>query len=962
MKNIIRITAVFFVIILTIGCVTHKKKGEEKTSWLGKKYHKMTSHYNYWFNANELITTTTAKLNAQHKDNYNQLLDLYPYVAEDPQSSKGDLDNVIKKASTAISLHRVSEWSDDCYMLIGQAQYLKKDFETAEATFLYIKDEHDPKKITKKAKVKKSKKKKDSKKKSSKKKKKKKPSKKKSKSKSKKSSKDKKSDKKEEKATPTKEEAKKEDIPKPDELPKPSGDDPYKKNIFKRGAAFPMSMIWYGRTLVEREKHEEAEYLFNELWEDPFFPNKFKDDLATAEAYNWLKQKKYAQAIEPLQKAIQLTKKKKQRARLAYILAQLYDRSGRSEEAYATYETVLKSRPTYEMEFNARIHQIENAWENGKMTGKEADRVLNKMTKDSKNEEYQDQIYFTLATIALKNNMKPEAIAYLRKSLDFNKGNISQKAESYLKLADLYFEGEDFVFAKNYYDSTLTVLPTTDSRYKKVDNYAKNLTEIAQQMVIITANDSIVNIYNMNPSDRRDFAKKLKKRQDEEDAASAALAAEKDAKKNTAVAGNTNSKSAQLAGSKSSSFYFYNEAFLKKGKKDFTRVWGERKLEDNWRRSSRRPGQDSGEEVATLVDTAQANKKGEEDLDGFFKGIPQNEAELMALNGITYEAMYKLGTLFREKLQNNRRCSGTLETMQTRYPTFDKYEKETWYYCYLAFSDLNNQSKAQEYLDKLVEKHPTSPFTRAISDPEFLKNQKDKEREVTSFYETTYASFKSGDYKSAFASCQDAPRKFGSTNPLMSKFALLSALCTGNLQGQDAYCGALSEVIGRYPESSESTRAKEIARLLGCKGFEVSDAPNKKDGGEIDDKFTVEDDKLHYFLVILDNQDGNLKIDNVKAAVSDFNGDSYKADKLRISNIFLGTDTDFPIVVIRKFDNKDAAMKYFRAVEKNKEYLGEGKKEYKKEFFAVTQENYRRILKNKTLEGYREFFSEHYMK
>jgi tetratricopeptide (TPR) repeat protein len=959
MKNIIRLTAVFFVVALTVGCVTHKKKGEEKTSWLGKKYHNMTSHYNYWFNANELITTATAKLNDQHKDNYNQLLDIYPYVAEDHQSTKGDLDNVIKKASTAISLHRVSEWTDDCYLLMGQAQYIKKDFETAEATFLYIKDEHDPKKKIKKTKVKKAKK--DTKKKSSKKKKKKKPSKKK-KSKSKKTAAEKKADK--EKAAKEKEEAKeaaakKDEKAKLDEKAKPTGEDPYKKNFFKRISAFPMSMVWYGRTLVEREKHEEAEYLFNELWEDPFFPTKLKDDLATAEAYNWLKQKKYNQAIEPLQRAIQLTKKKKQKARLAYILAQLYEKAGRSEDAYATYETVLRSRPTYEMEFNARIHQIENAWENGKMTGKEADKALNKMLKDSKNEEYQDQIYYTLATIALKNNMKPEAIVYLRKSLDTNKGNISQKAESYLKLADLYFDAEDFIFAKNYYDSTLTVLPTTDSRYKKVDNYAKNLTEIAQQLAIIMVNDSIVNIYNMNPSDRRDFAKKLKKREAEAEALAAAKQAEADTKKSSTL---NSGKSTPIAGSKSSSFYFYNDAFLKKGKKDFTKTWGDRKLEDNWRRSSRRPGQDTGEETLAVIDSAQSKNKEEGDLDAYFKGIPQNEAELMALNGISYEAMYKLGTLFREKLQNNRRCASTLETVQTRYPTFDKYEKETWYYCYLAFTDLNNQPKAQEYLNKLVNKHPTSPYTRAISDPEFLKNQKDKETEVTTFYETAYANFKKGDYKSTFEKCQEAPRKFGSTNPLMSKFALLSALCTGNLQGQDAYCTALTEVIGRYPETGESTRAKEIARLLGCKGFEVSEVPGKKEGSDIDDKFTIEDDKLHYFLVIMDNQDGNLKIDNIKSAISDYNGEFYKNDKLRISNIFLGTDTDFPIVVIRKFDNKEAAMKYFKAIEKSKDYLGEGKKEYKKEFFAVTQENYRRILKNKTLDGYRDFFLEHYMK
>ncbi len=66
--------------------------------------------------------------------------------------------------------------------------------------------------------------------------------------------------------------------------------------------------------------------------------------------------------------------------------------------------------------------------------------------------------------------------------------------------------------------------------------------------------------------------------------------------------------------------------------------------------------------------------------------------------------------------------------------------------------------------------------------------------------------------------------------------------------------------------------------------------------------------------------------------------------------------------MIRKFDNKTQAMRYFEEVRNEKDFLGEtAKKSYNKEFFAITQENYRRILKNKTLDGYREFFSENYL-
>lgn len=950
MKNSIRLTLVLAALMLAAGCVTKKKKGED-VGWFKRGYHNITSKYNYWFNADELFRLTTDNLAAQHTDNYNQLLDIYPEAAVDPQSARGDLDNVITKASKGIAMHRPSEWVDDCYTLIGQSQFLKRDYETAENTFKWIKDEYDPKK---KSKLKSSKKKK---KESVKKKKKKKSSKKKKKKKSKK--KKKKSSKKKATETPEKkaDETTASDQPPaaaPPAAPaevKPEGSNPYEKGL-QRTTAFPLAMIWYGRTLTEREKYDEAEFLFRDLWEDVWFPQDLRDELATAEAYLWIKQKKYDRAIPPLVQAIELTKRKKHRARLAYILGQLYERSGNPEKAYDALETVLNSNPVYEMEFNARLHQIQAGWTNKKINSADANHSLERMLRDDKNIEYRDQIYYVMADIALQDGLKPDAIAYLRKSLDFNQNNTVQRAESYLKLADLFFDTENFVQAKLYYDSTLTVLPATDERYKQVTSYAENLKDIARLIQTIAANDSIVRIFRMGDDERKELAQKIKKQREEEAEAAA---------KAQVVAPQPGAAKAPppIAGGRPSSFYFYNEAFLKKGKRDFTKTWGSRKLEDNWRRSNRPLAGGFGDEAAGR-DTTRRAEVSEAELKDIFATIPKSEAELTVLHLATYEAMYQLGTLFRDRLQNNKRCSGTLEEMQSRYPENDKYEKETWYYCYLAFNDLNNAPKAKYYLDKLAGKYPNSSYARALTDPNFMNATKARERELNTYYEQTYSAFQSGNYKDAFDRCVEAPQKYGSQNPLMAKFALLSALCVGNLQGNEAYCQALAEVIARYPESAESTRAKEIARLMSCKGFEVGDTKPKSETA-MDDGFTLEDDKLHYFIVALTGED--IRLDEVKVAVSDYNRENHRLEQLRISNIFLGTDTNNPLVVIRKFDNKNQAMRYYEEVKDKDDFLGESaRKKYNKEFFAITQENYRRILKNRTLDGYREFFAENYLK
>jgi len=964
MKNFSKISFGLLILLLLAACVTQKKKGQE-VSKFKKGYHNLTSHYNYWFNADELFGLTTDKLESSHKDNYNQLLDIYADAAADPASAKGDLDNVILKSSKGIALHRPSDWVDDCYTLIGQSQYLKRDFETAENTFKYIKDEFDPKKKSK-SKLKKSsagKKKilsKREKKKAAKKKKKEAEKKKKEKAKKKKAAaKSKKKGKSVGKTQKTEPAATSVTPPKPAKEPELvlTGVNPYDKGL-KRNSAFPLAMIWYGRTLIEREKYDEAEFLFRDLWEDSWFPADLRDELYTAQAYLWIKQKKYDKATEPLAKAIDITNKKKKRARLAYILAQLYDRAGRFEDAYAAYEKALGSSPAYEMEFNARLRQIQAGWTNGKIASADANKSLERMTKDDKNLEYRDQVYYVMADIALHDGLKNDGIALLRQSLDFNKNNPPQRAESYLKLADLYFETENFVQAKNYYDSTLTVLPNTDARYKRAGDYAANLKDIARLITNIAANDSIVRIFRMSDAERKEFAKTLKKQRDAEAGEAAKSQAAKQAQ--SSKAGPGGKSPAPIAGNKPSSFYFYNEAFLKKGKKDFAKTWGERKLEDNWRRS-RRPITSGAEEVAR-VDSAGNEVVSDAELTNLFQGIPRSEAELSVLHLATYEAMYQLGTLFRDKLQHFKRSASTLEELQTRYPDTVKYEKETWYYSYLDYTDLNNPPKAKYYYDKLVAKYPNSSYARALSDPNFANATKERERDLNKYYEETFNFFQNGNYKNAYDRCVEAPKQYGSQNPLMAKFALLSALCVGNLEGNEAYCKALGEVIARHPESAEATRAKEIARLMSCKGFQVDDS-KKKTGDEtkIDDAFTREDDKLHYFLVALTGS--NISLEDVKASVTDYNRENHKLEQLRMSNIYLGTDTNVPIVVIRKFDTKAQAMLYLNEVKDKKDFLGEtDKKKYNKEFFAVTQENYRRILKNKTLDGYRAFFEENYLK
>ena len=136
------------VFLAVSGCVTQKKKGD--IGPLGKGYHNMTAHYNGYYNATVLVAEGKVELENQYKENYRKVLPVYKYLATDnPKAVAESMDKAAEKVSLVVNMHRVSRWTDDCYLVLGQSQYLKQDFESAEETLEFMTAEFNPKEVAK---------------------------------------------------------------------------------------------------------------------------------------------------------------------------------------------------------------------------------------------------------------------------------------------------------------------------------------------------------------------------------------------------------------------------------------------------------------------------------------------------------------------------------------------------------------------------------------------------------------------------------------------------------------------------------------------------------------------------------------------------------------------------------------------------------------------------------------------
>ncbi len=1003
MRQIDKLILLTLVVSLLASCVTQKRKGE--LSALGKLYHNTTAKFNGYFNANELLEESILKLNDQHQDNYREVLPIYEYVAVDNADLvAADLDRAIEKVSVVVNLHRESHWTDDCYLLVGKAQYLKQDYESAEETLRYFIDEFSPEKMREKERGKKGKKdkadgdeeeddeeidvselsekekrrlekqqEKERKRYNRELRKKRKDAQKRRKRAQKNSKKAEK-----EKAKREEEERKKalaeaqqkaeEEAAKAQEAAeeaareaKEAAEAQQPENYFlKHRPVYQEGLLWLARTYVERERYDEALRLLAQLEGDSkTFPD-IRESMALVQAHLYLRQEKYIDAVTPLEEAIAITGKRTDKARYAFIIAQIYNRAGRRNEAYAAFQRALKFGPEYSMEFNGRLFLVENGWRAGTYSTPEARSELDRMLRDIKNEEYKDQIYYALAEIDLESGNRKEGIENLKNSVAFSRQNVQQKGESYLRLANLYLEEEDFIPAQRYFDSTLMALPQSDERYAEAQRWRDNLTDIAANLEIIAYQDSLLAIAALSPEEQRALAFKIKKERDEQrlrDIAASANAGggqqgnvRRPVGTNVALTSATGSRAAP--GAEQSEFFAYDDREIKRGKRDFFREWGGRPLEDDWRRSSKSSA-GGNLPVADIPDQPAASALPEDEINSILAEVPKTDGEILETEMKVQDALYKLGTLYRDRLGNNAKTVEALETLNRRF-SGSNYELDSWYYLHLAHKDLSHPAEAQRYADLITGKYASSPYAKVLTNPNYLAEVKAEENRLSHYYDETFAAFTSGNYQQAYQRSLQAAQLFGAQNPMQAKFALLTAMSTGNLQGKEAYVNSLKDLIARYPDTPEQKRAREILRLLGESQASLPGRAVEETAGQ----FKVTDDQLHYILIVF-NED--IRLNDSKVSVSNYNLEFHKLDKLRISNIYLGTEaeTRIPILVIRRFQNKEEAMAYYEGARRNSREFIDPAIDY--DIFAVSQNNYREILRSKSLGDYQAFFEEYYL-
>ncbi|MCF2488456.1 tetratricopeptide repeat protein [Dyadobacter sp. CY347] len=524
----------------------------------------------------------------------------------------------------------------------------------------------------------------------------------------------------------------------------------------------------------------------------------------------------YLTSVAILEEVFPLLKKSTETARIHFAAAQMYDRLGQYALANKHYKSVSKNRPGYDLGFYSSMNSLQN--EVVLNPKKDLDDVgFDKMLRDRKNADLNDKIYFTMGLLAEHRKQIPEAIGYLQKAVTASKGaNMEQKAYSYLQLARINYESlEKFEISKAYYDSALTILPQQAPEYKLVSERKRALDEFVKHYSVVNAEDSLQKLAQMNPA-------ALDNKIDDIIEAQENARKEQEAKEKKAMlaAQNTNVQSVQnpLMNGGERRWELYDPALINQGRTEFKRAWGNRRLEDDWRRSSRQMRSlagndpDAPDSLAAQTEVIADNslKKGTPEWDALHASLKQNipltEGQMGDSQKKKEDALYNLGKIYRFDLQESQRSISTFQRVLTEYPK-TQYKEELYYLLYLTYEADNDKNT---WKNKLFDEYPTSTYARLVG--KASDNNVAGSGNPVKEYEAAYALYSKGDYSKALDDIeQNLPAYKG--HVMEDKFALLRVFLIGKVRGKDAYTQAIAEFMRLYPSSIYLPRLKEMQEL-----------------------------------------------------------------------------------------------------------------------------------------------------
>lgn len=704
--------------------------------------------------------------------------------------------------------------------------------------------------------------------------------------------------------------------------------------------------IWREKADVRIDNNEVAIKKLKRLLRDEELDDQdLADATATlAQAYMNLKHKD--SALAQLGIAVAYTKSKNEKARFHFIRGQLYNEFEEKDSANLEFDAIIDMHRQIPRSFyiNAQLQKSNNFDEiNGDLV--EFQDYLTELEENRENRPFLDKIYYRIAEFHRNNGSDSLSEAYYNKSLKKTSSDKYLRALNYETLGNMYFDRNVYKTAGAYYDSTMTSMVENTKPFRIIKKKRENLDDVIYYEGVAQVNDSILKIVSLSKEEQlaifTNYAEQLKLKALEEEKRKAEALQQQ----NNAVTANQNNLNQITPTSQrnakglpgqfqtngvNSTFYFYNPTTVAYGKNEFLKLWGERKLQDNWRFSSERANiKNSDNEIV-------ASNLGEDERfnpETYLTLLPTKQSDIDSIFKERNFAYYQLGIIYKEKFKEFVLAKTKLEKLLDNSPE-ERLILPSKYNLYRIYEELGLNRKAEAMKTDIVANHPDSRYAEILLNPQSLLS-KDK-NSPESIYTRLYKQFENQEYAEVISEAETQIKRLEGGD-YVPKFEILKASAKGRLYGFEAYKEGINYIALTYANTEEGKKAQQLLN-------EAIPALAKKE--------FIADDKVSHFNVIyqFDKNSG----EDIDAFIKLLDEEIEKIRYFDLSTSKDVYDENTTYVVVHGLKSIQGASGFALLLQTDeKDNRGRNiKPKITKEYFAISSPNYAIIQRHKNLNAY----------
>ena len=664
---------------------------------------------------------------------------------------------------------------------------------------------------------------------------------------------------------------------------------------------------------------------------------------ALAQAYINLKSKDSAIALLGI--AAENTKVKREKARYHYIRGQLYNEFQEKDSANMEFDAIIDMHRQIPRAFYINAH-LEKSYNFDVLDGDEVafQEYLTELEENRENRPFLDKIYYRIAEYHRNSESDSLAEAYYNKSLRKINSDKYLRALNYETLGNMYFDKNVYRTAGAYYDSTMTAMVPNSKPFRVLKRKRENLDDVIYYEGIAQTNDSILHLVSLPKEEQlaifTKYTEELKVKALEEQERKEEALERAEIKSNTALATNNNNRGLSpkgLPGEFTSSngpskFYFYNPTTVAYGKNEFLKIWGDRKLQDNWRLSSERAGigNTKGNDSIAVI----TGNEPKYDPETYIATLPTEQTAIDSIAKERNFAYYQLGIIYKEKFREFELSKSRFEDLLDSSPE-ERLILPSKYNLYRVYVELGLTRRADAIKADIIASYPDSRYAEILLNPQSELSKDENSPEV--IYANLYKKFDEQKYAEVIAEAEVQIKRLEGDD-FVPKFEILKASANGRLYGFEAYKKGIDYIALTYANTEEGKKADELLKnaipVLAKKEF-------------------ISDDKPKHFNVVYQFENGS--DEDIDAFIKTLDEEIEKKIKyfdLSTSKDVYDENTTF--VVVHGLTSIQGASGFAQLlVTDEKDDRGRPvKPKITKEYFAISSPNYAIVQRHKNLNAY----------